>query len=221
VNNVGVCIIEDHAIVRAGIRMLIEREPGIDVVGEATTASEALGMADDCLADVILLDISLRTENGLEFLPQLLHEFNPARVLVLTAIEDVETHLKAVEAGASGVVMKEQAPEILAKAIQAVHSGEQWVSSALCTAALTKLWRQQRGGIPMDPEVAKIALLTAREREVIAVVARGFSGARIAKELEISEATVRHHVTSVLRKLEVSNKLELAVYAFHHGLDEG
>jgi two-component system nitrate/nitrite response regulator NarL len=219
VNHVGVCIIEDHAIVRAGIRMLIEREPGIDVVGEATTATEALGLSDDCLADVILLDISLRSENGLDFLPHLLHEFDPAKVLVLTAIEDIETHLKAVEAGASGVVMKEQAPEILAKAIQTVHSGEQWISNALSMAALTKLWRQQRGAAPVDPEVAKIASLTAREREVVAVVARGFNGPRIAKELEISEATVRHHVTSVLRKLDVSNKLELAVYAFHHGLD--
>lgn len=216
--NIRVCIIEDHIIVRAGIRMLIEKEQGIDVVCEATTATDALALAKDYQPDVILLDISLKNENGVDFLPQLLVDFAPAKVLVLTAIEDVETHLLAVEAGASGVVMKEQAPDILVKAIHAVNAGEPWIGRALSAAALAKLSRNRQERDKIDPEEAKISTLTPREKEVITVVAKGYNGAKIAQELKISEATVRHHITSILSKLEVSNKLELAVYAFHHGL---
>jgi DNA-binding NarL/FixJ family response regulator len=211
-----VCIIEDHAIVRAGIRMLVEREPGMEVICEAATASEALAVAKGLRPDIVLLDISLRSENGLDFLPQLLRVSAPAKVLVLTAVEDVETHLSALELGARGVVLKEQAPEILVEAIRAVHSGETWIGHAISAAAIAKLSRAKKK--EENPEAAKIALLTPREREVVSVVAQGFSGARIALELEISEATVRHHITSILSKLEVSNKLELAVYAFHNGL---
>ena len=218
--NIRVCLIEDHAIVRAGIRMLIEREKGIEVVSEMATATEALASKGPS-PDIILLDISLRSENGLDYLPQLLSAFAPAKVLVLTAIEDVETQLLAIEEGASGVVMKEQAPEVLVKAIQAVRSGEPWIGSALSKAALNKLSRAKDNKARTDPEATKIASLTPREREVVAVVARGLNGARIAAELKISEATVRHHITSILSKLEVSNKLELAVYAFHHGLGPG
>lgn len=216
---IRVSIIEDHAIVRAGIRMLIEREPGIEVVSETTTATEALAVKGT-RPDIILLDLRLRNEAGLDLLPQLLRQFAPAKVLVLTAIEDAETQLLAIEAGASGVVMKEQAPEVLVKAIQAVSLGEPWIGSALSTAALHKLSRARTDKAKTDPEAAKIALLTPREREVIAKVRRGLNGAGIARELKISEATVRHHITSILSKLEVSNKLELAVYAFHHGLGQ-
>lgn len=216
---IRVSIIEDHAIVRAGIRMLIEREPGIEVISETTTATEAL-VAKVPRPDIILLDIRLRSEIGLDLIPQLLKQFAPAKVLVLTAVEDAETQLMAIEAGASGVVMKEQAPEVLVKAIQAVSLGEPWIGSALSTAALHKLSRAKADRMKADPEAAKIALLTPREREVIAVVRRGLNGAGIARELKISEATVRHHITSILSKLEVSNKLELAVYAFHHGLGQ-
>jgi DNA-binding NarL/FixJ family response regulator len=216
--NIQVVTIEDHGIVRAGIRMLIEREQGIDVVYESPTASGALAVAGLHPADVILLDISLRTENGIDFLPRLLRKFAPAKVLVLTALEDVETHLQAVEAGASGVVMKEQAPEILVRAIHSVNSGDPWIGRALSAAAVSKLSKNRHDKTEPDPEAAKIATLTPREREVICVVAQGCNGSRIAAALKISEATVRHHITSILSKLEVSNKLELAVYAFHHGL---
>lgn len=214
---IRVCIIEDHAIVRAGIRMLIEREPYIEVISEATTASEALSAIEE-VPDVILLDISLRAENGLTLLPQLLRDFAPAKILVLTAIEEVETHLFAMEAGASGVVMKEQAPEVLAKAIEAVNSGEPWIGQALSAAAIHKLVRVTTEKAKVDPEAEKISTLTPRELEVVEAVTRGWNGPRIAAELGIADATVRHHITSILSKLEVSNKLELAVYAFHHGL---
>lgn len=218
--SIRICIIEDHAIVRAGIRMLVESEPHIEVISEAATASEALSAIEE-VPDVILLDISLRAENGLTLLPQLLRDFAPAKILVLTAIEEVETHLFAMEAGASGVVLKEQAPEVLVQAIEAVCSGEPWIGRALSAAAIHKLVRVTTQKTKMDPEAEKIATLTPRERGVIEAVTRGWNGPRLAAELGISEATVRHHITSILGKLEVSNKLELAVYAFHHGLQAG
>jgi two-component system, NarL family, nitrate/nitrite response regulator NarL len=215
---IRVCTIEDHAIVRAGIRMLVEREECIEVIFEATTASGALEAAQKICPDVILLDISLGSENGLNFIGQLIRDFAPVHVLVVTATDDVDTHLMAMEAGASGVVLKEQAPEILVKAIHAVNAGEPWMGHAVSIAALRKLVRAKSEKTRMDPEVAKIATLTPREREVVGAVASGFNGPRIASEFGISQATVRHHITSILSKLEVSNKLELAVYAFRHGL---
>jgi DNA-binding NarL/FixJ family response regulator len=188
------------------------------VIFEATTASAALKAAREICPDVILLDIGLGSENGLKFIAQLIRDFNPVRVLVVTATEEVETHLSAMEAGASGVVTKEQAPEILVQAIRAVNAGEPWMGRALSVAALKKLVGANSEKTRMDPEVAKIATLTPREREVVGAVACGFNGPRIASEFGISEATVRHHITSILSKLDVSNKLELAVYAFRHGL---
>jgi DNA-binding NarL/FixJ family response regulator len=216
--NIRVCIIEDHAIVRAGIRMLVESEEGIEVIFEATSASEALVAGRKICPDVILLDISLGSENGLNFIPQLVRDFAPVQVLVVTATEDVETHLMAMESGASGIVLKEQAPEILVKALHAVYAGDPWMGRAVSVAALKKLVRVNAEKARIDPEEAKIATLTPREREVVGAVACGFNGPRIASKFRISEATVRHHITSILSKLEVSNKLELAVYAFRHGL---
>ena len=216
--DIRVCIIEDHAIVRAGIRMLVEREDRVEVVCEAASATAALSAARKTRPDIILLDISLRTENGLDFLPDLLRELAPARVVVLTATEDTEAHLRAMESGASGVVMKDQAPEILVKALHAVNSGEAWIGPTISAAAIAKLSRVRASTERIDPEAPKIALLTAREREIISIVALGFNGARIAAELKISEATVRHHITSILAKLELSNKLELAVYALQNHL---
>jgi two-component system nitrate/nitrite response regulator NarL len=216
--NIRVGVIEDHAIVRAGIRMLIETESGIEVVCEAPSATHALARTRDDRLDVILLDLNLRNENGLDFLPELIREFSPAKVLVLTAVEEVDVHLLALEAGARGVVMKEQAPEILVEAIRAVNSGASWMGPTLSAAAIDKLARNRHSQKSVDPEEAKIATLTPREREVVEVVARGYNGARIANELKISDATVRHHITSILSKLELSSKLELAVYAINHGL---
>lgn len=216
--DICVGIVEDHAIVRAGVRMLIEKEQGIEVVWEAPNATCALAFAGHHHLDMILLDLSLRGENGIDFVPRFVREFSPAKLLIVTANEDIDMHLRAVEAGARGVVMKEQAPEILVEAIHAVHSGASWLGSALAVAAIDKLSRKHESRKEIGTEEAKISTLTAREKEVVEAVARGFNGSRIATELRISDATVRHHLTSILSKLDLSNKHELAVYAIHHGL---
>lgn len=215
---IKISIIEDHAIVRAGLRMLLENRPGLEVVGEAANVSEAL--AHDVLPppDVIILDLELGQQNGLDFVAELLDRFYPARVLILTATTDIQVHLRAVTAGASGIVIKEQAPETLLKAIHGIHSGETWLSRSVMSAALGQIQRPRAEAESKNPETAKMALLTPREREVVQLISEGLRGDRIASQLKISEGTVRNHLTSILGKLGLSNRFELAVYAFRHGL---
>jgi DNA-binding NarL/FixJ family response regulator len=211
---IKVCIIEDHAIVRAGLRMLIENSPRMSVLWETQTASEALSNPDLEAPQVILLDLDLGIERGLDLLPSLLEKFSPSRILILTALADTQQHLAAVASGASGVVLKEQAPETLIQAIESVYSGEAWLGKSLMSAVMGKLSRTSSD--KPDPEAEKIARLTPREVEIVGLVSEGLNGERIARQLRISEATVRNHLTSILGKLGLSNKFELAVYAHRH-----
>jgi len=213
---IRVCIIDDHAIVRAGLRMLIENSARMIVMWEAQTASEALSDPTLGRPDVILLDLDLGIEKGIDYLPNLMERFGPARILVLTALADTQQHLAAVAAGANGVVLKEQAPETLIQAIESVHCGEAWLGKSLMTAVMGKLSRASAE--KHDPEAEKISRLTPREVEIVALVSEGLNGERISKQLRISEATVRNHLTSILGKLGLSNKFELAVYAHRHRL---
>jgi len=219
VSTIKVSIIEDHGIVRAGLRMLLDNQAGIEVVSETSTATEVLNSTLRVKPDVILLDLDLGHENGLLFVPQLLVTFKPAKVLVLTAIPDLKSHLTAAKAGASGIVMKEQAPESLVQAIRTVHDGLAWLGRALTADAMARICEANLAQ-KQDPETAKIALLTTREREIVSLVTLGYNSARIAAHLGISEATVRNHLTSILSKLALSNKFELAVFAFRHGLNQ-
>ena len=215
---IRVSIIEDHPIVRAGLRMLLENHPGMEVVSEAASATEALAAAKGERPDIILLDLELGVESGLDALPKLLSTFAPARILILTATPDTEKHQQAIGSGASGIVLKEQTPEVLAKAIRSVHSGEFWVGRSLTAAVLTRIVHSTAVKPTQVPELEKIATLTPRERDIVSLVAQGFNGERVAKELSISGFTVRNHLTSILDKLQLSNKFELAVYASRHGL---
>jgi DNA-binding NarL/FixJ family response regulator len=214
---IKVSIIDDHAIVRAGLRMLLENNVQMSVLWETSSASQALEQAGKESPDVILLDLDLGTENGLHFISALVEKFRPCRVLVLTAIHDTQSHLAAVAAGASGVVVKEQAPETLLQAIETVHGGEGWLGRSLMAAVMGRFSRDLSKE-KADPDAGKIASLTPREKEIVTLVSDGFNGEKIAKQLGISEATVRNHLTSILAKLDLSNKFELAVYALRHGL---
>jgi DNA-binding NarL/FixJ family response regulator len=215
---IRVMIIEDHAIVRAGLRMLIENQPGMEVVHESAKATEALKATFRTPPEIILLDLDLGDENGLDYLPELLRVFRPARVLVLTATPETEAHLCAAAGGARGIVMKEQAPETLVEAIRSVHSGEAWMGRSLMTAVLNRISHSSSGRQERDPEADKIGQLTPREREIVSLISKGLNGSRMSEHLRISEATVRNHLTSILAKLELANKFELAVYAFNHNL---
>ena len=213
---IRVLLIDDHVVMRRGLRMLIENQPGLSVVGEATNSAAAILSAAREQPDIILLDLDLGDESGLDILPQLRTIARGARVIVLTGIRDPADHQQAVRLGATGMVLKEQAFDTLVKAIERVHAGETWLDPALVANVLSG--RARARGSAADPEAARIAALTEREREVIALIGHGLKNRQIGERLSISETTVVHHLTSIFAKLGVANRLELVTYAYRHAL---
>lgn len=214
---VRIVLVDDHTVVRAGLRMLIESRPGLQVVGEAATTNEALAIVGQAQPDIILLDLDLGGDSGLDILPELFTTAKQARVLMLTGVRDPEEHHRAVRLGAMGVVLKEKAADDLLKAIEKVYAGEVWLDGALMARVLGR--SGPVGEIAaINPETARISSLTEREREVIALICEGLQNKLIGERLFISETTVRHHLTSIFDKLGVTNRLELVIYAYRHGL---
>jgi two-component system, NarL family, nitrate/nitrite response regulator NarL len=211
---IRILIVDDHAIVRAGLRMLIEHDSIMQVVGMTGKRSEALALAEREKPDVVILDIVLGDEDGLALLPELREVAPDARVIVLTGLRSVDAHRRAIRAGAMGVVLKEYAAEVLLKAIQKVHEGEVWIDRLMMGSMLQEMTKPGSD----DPEKAKIDSLTDREREVITLVGEGLKNKQIAERLFISETTVTHHLSSIFSKLQVSDRLELIIYAFRYGL---
>jgi DNA-binding NarL/FixJ family response regulator len=214
---IRILIIDDHVIVRAGLRMLIENHEGMIVVGEAGTRVDALAMAGQDQPDIILLDLDIGGESGLDFLRDLLGTATQARVLVLTGMRDPEAHRRAVHLGAMGLVLKDKAAEVLIKAIQKVHAGEVWLDRSLTASVLAEMSQADQTG-RADPEAERIRSLTSREREIVGLVCEGLKNKQIGDRLFISEATVRNHLTSILSKLELSDRFELALYSYRQHL---
>ena len=216
---IRVMIIDDHRSILWGLERLIESgKPSMQVVGTATNCVDALNMIDDAAPDIILLDIGLGNENGVDEIPNLLGH-SRAKVLVLTGIRDESIHDKAVLAGASGVVEKEASAETILAAIQKVHEGQLWLDR-VATGRIFLEMSRDNAAQAHDPERAKISSLTEREREIVALAAThaGANAKAIAEMLFISEHTLRNHLTSIYDKLQVANRLELFAYAHKHGL---
>ena len=215
--SVRVLLIDDHAIMRSGLRLLIESQPGLSVVGEASSRADALAAALDQQPDVIILDLALPGTDGLDLIPELLATAKGARILILTGVLDADAHTRAMRLGAMGVVLKEKAPEVLIKAVLKVHAGELWLDRA-AVARLFGRNAQAGGRAKPDPEAAKIATLTGREREIVTLIGEGLRNKQVAERLFISEGTVRNHLTSVFGKLDVADRFELMMYAYRHEL---
>jgi two-component system, NarL family, nitrate/nitrite response regulator NarL len=213
---IRVLLIEDHAVVRAGLRMLIESQPYLMVVGEAANSADALALATREQPDIILLDLDLGVESGLDLLPGLRAAAGQARVLVLTGMRDAQGHRQAIRRGARGLVHKEQVPEVLLKAITKVHAGEVWIDRAMLTSVLDEIAVGETR--PANTEAARIVTLTEREREVIALVSEGLKNKQIGMRLSITETTVGHHLTSIFAKLGVENRLEMVLFAHRHNI---
>ena len=215
---ISVLLVDDHAVVRSGLRVLIDNRPGLRVAGEVAHSADALALAAAEQPDVILLDLDLAGDSGLDLLPKLLKAAGNTRVIILTGVRDPEAHYRAMRLGASGLVLKEKAAEIVIKAIEKVHAGELWFDRSLMGSVIAEIARDSGAKKKDDPEAAKIATLTEREREVIALIGEGLKNKHIAGRLFISETTVRHHLTSIFDKLGTSDRLELVIYAYRHGL---
>ena len=216
---IRVFVIDDHRSILWGLERLIESaKPGMEVAGSATNCTEALDLLDKVAPDVILLDLDLGTENGLDAIPQLIAG-SKAKILVLTGLRDLSVHDKAVLAGARGVVEKEASAETILTAIGKVHEGQLWLDRAAAGRIFVEFSRKGAAQAA-DPEREKISALTEREREIVAVTAAhaGATARTIAEMLHISEHTLHNHLTSIYDKLGVANRLELFAYAHKHGL---
>jgi len=209
-------IVDDQLVVREGLKLLIDNHPGIKVAAMASTRAEALEMIVRESFDLVILNLELGGESALSFIPHLREAATTARILVLTGLRDSETHQKAVQLGAMGVVLKEEAADRLLKAIEKIYEGEVWLERV---ALGSLLWQMSsRNKEPLDPQVKRISSLTDREREVIILIAQGLKNKQIAARLFISQTTVTHHLSSIYSKLGVSDRLELVVYAFANKL---
>ena len=209
-------IVDDHAVIRTGLRMLIEQEQTMTVVAMAGSPAEALALAESEKPDIIVLDLMLGEEDGLDFLPNLCKISPTSRVLVLTGVQTPESHRTAIRRGAMGIVLKQQAAELLLKAIRKVHEGEVWIDRSMIGSVLNDVRSERLEQV--NPVTVQIASLTPREREVIALVSEGLKNKAIGERLFISETTVTHHLSSIYSKLGVSDRLELVVFAFGNNL---
>jgi NarL family two-component system response regulator LiaR len=208
---IRILIADDHAIVRRGLRTLIASEPGMEVVGEAADGIEAVDQARTLRPDVILMDIVMPRQSGLEAIAQIVEEDAQARILVITSFAEDDKVFPAIKAGALGYLLKDTSPEQLLQAIYAVHRGE---SSLHPTIAL-KVIRELNNPPPLPPTEDP---LTEREVEVLRLVAQGMTNQEIAERLVISERTVGNHVGSILAKLHLANRTQATLYALREGL---
>jgi DNA-binding NarL/FixJ family response regulator len=204
-------VIEDHPVVREGIRMLLEAAGDVRVIGSAASASAALRELKAMRPQVVLLDLDLGDEDGLEWLPRILAEAPGARVLILTALRDAGRDEAALHAGARGFVHKDASADVVVRAVRAVAAGELWFEPRLLEAAGTGAPRREALPEPFGS-------LTDREREIVRLVGEGLRNEEIARRLGITEKTVRNHLTGVFDKVGVSGRLELVVLAYRHGL---
>jgi NarL family two-component system response regulator LiaR len=208
---IRVLIVDDHAVVREGLRTFLELQDGIAVAGEAADGEQAVMQAEALRPDVVLMDLVMPRLDGVGAMRELRRRLPDTRVIVLTSFAEDERLLPAIQAGAAGYLLKNVAPPELARAIRAAHAGEALIDPVIA-ARLVEAIAQPAG----EPAPER---LTAREQEVLALIARGYPNKRIALELGIAEKTVKTHVGHVLGKLGVTDRTQAAVHAVRMGLD--
>jgi DNA-binding NarL/FixJ family response regulator len=212
---IRVALIDDQALFRAGIAMVLGSQEDLEVVGEAGDGADALALVEQCRPDVVLMDVRMPRVDGVQATRQIVTELGDRapRVLVLTTFDVDELVADAIEAGASGFVLKESRPELLLAAVRAVADGTQVVAAG-ATRAVFERFRDRMTAPPGDD----YERLTPREREILLRAAKGLSNAEIAAAEFLSEATVKTHVSRVLTKLALRDRVQLVVYAYEHGL---
>lgn len=209
-DSIRVLLVDDHAVVREGLRALIGTEPDLAVVGEAENAEEATRLIEATDADVLLLDLVLPQSDGLKVLATSRQLRPELRVLILTSFSEDEKVLRAIELGAHGYLLKDSRADELLDAVRRVHRGQTVLAPAIAGAVVSRVAR------PGPAETSEE--LTERETEVLILLGGGLSNREIADELTISERTVRAHVGNVLAKLGLSNRTQAALYAVREGL---
>ena len=214
--SIRVVIADDQALVRAGFRKILEADSDLEVVAEAADGLEAVAAARRLAVDVVLMDIRMPNLDGLEATRRLLGAGGETRVLILTTFGLDEYVYEALRAGASGFLLKDAPPEDLLAAVRVIARGDALLDPAITRAVIAEFARR-----PVRSELTrKLEDLTAREREVLELLARGLSNAEIAERFVVSDGTVKTHVASVLRKLGLRDRIQAVIYAYESGLVE-
>ena len=208
-------LVDDHAIVRLGLMTLLNAQPDMEVVGEASTAGEAVKAVEKLHPDVVLMDIRLPGEGGIEATKQVTARFPDSKVVMLTSFADDELVVRAIRAGAVGYVLKQVGNEELIRAIQAAARGEASLDPSTTARLLTRVREAERKA---DEDAFR--LLSDREMDVVVHLARGRTNAEIGGLLNLSEKTVGNYVSAMFEKLHLNNRIELAAYAYEHHLFE-
>jgi DNA-binding NarL/FixJ family response regulator len=213
--SIRVLICDDQALVRAGFRAILEAQPDIEVAGEAENGAEVVGLAQRRAPDVILMDIRMPVLDGVEATRRLVAGGSPARILVLTTFDLDEYVHAAIRAGASGFLLKDVTPAKLLEAIRIVAAGD----ALLAPSVTRRLLERFATTLPQrDHSSEALAALTSRETEVLRLLAGGLSNAEIAASLVVSEATVKTHISSLLRKLGLRDRVQAVILAYETGL---
>lgn len=208
-----ILLADDHTIVRKGIRSLLDREPSFTVVGEAENGREAVEKTEQLQPDIVLLDHTMPLLNGLEALRQIKRRLPDTKVIILTMHTNEEYVFQFLQAGAAGYLVKQTAPTDLVEAIRAVHAGQSFLSPAISRTVIDEYIRHAT-----PSKTDSLERLTDREREVLQLLAEGFSASEIAVQLHISVKTVGVHRMNLLQKLEISNPTELVKFALRRGI---
>ena len=216
---VRILLADDHTIFRGGLRMLLEAEPGFQVVGEAGDGAQAVKLARELKPDILLLDLAMPRYSGLEALRDLARPPTPTRIIVLAAEIDATLTVQLLEMGARALVLKEWATDELIQSIWSVMAGQYWVGHE-SVASLVQALRDLQSA-PLKDKQRQNFGLTPRELEIVGMVVAAYRNKDIAEKFSITEHTVKCHVTHIFNKLGVSNRLELALFALHHHLVSG
>lgn len=204
---------DDHEIVRAGLRMLLQAQPDMEILAEASSGAEAIQLAETHQPDVVLMDVAMPDLNGIEATRQLKQRCPAVAVLALTIHEEEDYFFQMLHAGASGYIPKRAAPDDLLQAIRTVHQGEVFLHSSVATVLVKDFL--QRGNVTAG---ADLSSLTEREREVLSLIAEGLTNKQIGERLGISPKTVARHRDNITQKLNLSSRAELTRYAIQKGL---
>jgi two-component system NarL family response regulator len=213
---IRVMIVDDHALFRRGLQMVLEAEDGIDVVGEAGDGAEAIAGAEEAMPDVVLMDVRMPKRSGIEATTALKDLLPNVKILMLTISDEEADLYEAIKAGASGYLLKEISVEEVAGAVRAVYGGQSLISPSMASKLLTEFSTMVKRTDDRQPFLAP--RLTNRELEVLKLVAKGHNNRDIAKELVISENTVKNHVRNILEKLHLHSRMEAVVYAVREKL---
>ena len=215
---IRILLIDDHTLFRSGVKALLQRQSDFEVVGEASDGLDGVKLVEQVEAEVVLLDVDMPSMNGIEALEQI-HETHPnLAVLMLTVSEDCESLRECLRLGARGYLLKKIDQDYLLRSIRNAYNGDSVISPSMMSKFVSHM--AEPASAPRRSEHQEPSVLTPRERETLAWLARGVSNKEIARALNLAESTVKVHVQSILRKLNLSSRVQAAIYAIEHKIDK-